>query len=99
MIAWRYLINSNEFQIGPYYNVKSSRILPQLNETIIIKENDPFYFFIDYNGIYISYHNNIIYKQKPQDLITNYYLSTRISTWFGGSSLPPNDIYLFLKFL
>lgn len=98
MVAWRYLIKTNEFQVAPYYNVHMARILPLFNETITVKENDPFNFFVDYNGVKLSYHDQIIYKPKPNDLIPNFYLSFRVLTWFGGSSLPPSDIYLYINY-
>ncbi len=98
MIAWRYLIKTDTFEIAPYFNVKTARILPNANQTLIVEKNVPFKFYVDYKGINIVTENKSLYTPKPSDLETNFYLSFRISTWFGGSSLPPNDIYLYLRF-
>ena len=96
MVAWRYLIKTDTFEIGPYYNVNLANIMPQADETLIVKENEPFKFLIDYDGISIYYGGKSVYKPKPVSLKPDYYLSVRVDTWFGGSSLPPSDIYLYL---
>lgn len=96
MIAWRYIIKTDSFEIGPFYNVDLERIMPLINETVVIKINDPFIFFINYDGVYIKYNDKTVYKPKPVKLKPEFYLSVRVDTWFGGSSLPPSDIYLYL---
>jgi hypothetical protein len=96
MVAWRYNVKYDYFEISPYFNVKTARILPLQNETIIIEKYNPFSFQIDYKGISINYFNQYIYKEKPIDLVTRYLTSFRVITWFGGSALPPCDIYLYL---
>jgi hypothetical protein len=96
MVAWRYLIKNDVFEIAPYYNVKTARILPLKNESLTVDTNKPFKFYVDYYGISVSNGTASIFKPKPNDLNTTEWLSFRISTWFGGSSLPPNNIFLYL---
>lgn len=97
MIAWRYNVKYDYFEIAPYFNVKTARILPLKNETIIIEKYNPFSFQINYKGISINYFNQSIIKEKPIDLVTRFITSFRVITWFGGSELPPCDIYLYLN--
>lgn len=98
MIAWRYLHKTDVFEIAPYFNVNTARILPNANETLVVSENTPFEFELNYKGISITTATKTLYTPKPEDLETNFWLSFRVLTWFGGSSLPPNNIYLYLHY-
>lgn len=98
MVVWRYNLKTELFEIGPYFNDKSARIMPSKNETISVPVNEPFYFNIDYNGISVKYNNKSVYKETPQDLQKSFFTSIRIDGWFGGNSVAPNDISYEINF-
>ncbi|TPG33553.1 hypothetical protein EAH80_14815 [Mycobacterium hodleri] len=98
MVAWRYNVNDNDFEIAPYYNVDLARILPN-DQTEVIKMpiGEPFDFTVDYTGITLTYEDQSVFKPIPANLPTNQLTAFRIQPWFGGTSLPPNTLSLYLK--
>jgi hypothetical protein len=52
MVAWRYNVADNDFEIAPYYNVDLARILPnESTEVIKIPIGQTFDFTVNYSGI------------------------------------------------
>lgn len=98
MVAWRYNVAENVFEIAPYYNVDFARKLPnEPTEVIKVPIGQSFNFAIDYSGITLTYGNQTVTKFIPADLPTNQLTAFRIQPWFGGTSLPPNTLSLYLK--
>lgn len=98
MVAWRYNVSTNEFEIAPYYNVDRARILPTKDEIISVPIGSTFDFDVDYQGVTLTYGDKVVYKPAPAGLTPNFWTSVRISPWFGGTSLPPRTLSLFLRF-
>lgn len=99
MVAWRYNVAENVFEIAPYYNVDLARILPdEQTEVIKVPIGQSFDFAVDYSGITLTYGSETVFKGIPPNLPTNRWTAFRIQPWFGGTSLPPNRISLYLKF-
>ena len=98
MVAWRYNVADNDFEIAPYYNVDLARILPN-EQTEVIKApiGESFYFTVDYSGITLTYGSTTVFKLIPADLPTNQLTPFRVQPWFGGTSLPPNTLSQYLK--
>ncbi len=97
MVAWRYNVDSGNFEIAPFFNVDRARILPVPSEVITVPIGQSFDFAVDYNGITISYGDQTVYKATPAGLTPNFWTSYRTSVWFGGTSLPPKVIKLKLR--
>lgn len=97
MVAWRYNVNSGDFEVAPFFNVDKARILPNQAEIITVPIGDTFDFHVDYGGITIGYGDKTVFKATPTGLTPNFWTSYRTSVWFGGTSLPPNLIQLKLK--
>ena len=97
MVAWRYNVQDQVFEIAPFFNVNKARILPQQSEIITVPIGDTYGFNVDYDGITISYGNQAVFKATPVGLTPNFWTSYRVSVWFGGTSLPPNLIQLRMR--
>ncbi|WP_167100792.1 hypothetical protein [Mycobacterium sp. DL592] len=97
MVAWRYNVNAKQFEIAPYYNVDLARILPTQSEIIPVPIGQTFTFSVDYNGITVSYANSSVFKPIPADLHPNQLTAFRVQTWFGGTSLPPRSLTLYMN--
>ena len=97
MVAWRYNVPDQVFEIAPFFNVNKARILPQQSEIITVPIGDTYGFNVDYDGITISYGDQAVFKATPVGLTPNFWTSYRVSVWFGGTSLPPNLIQLRMR--
>lgn len=97
MIAWRYNVDSEMFEIGPYYNVGFARIMPTDDEIISVPLGATFTFDADYNGITLQYGDTVVYKPIPEGLHPNQLSAFRINSWFGGTSLPPKTISYYMR--
>lgn len=98
MVAWRYNVIAKNFEIAPYYNVDLARILPkEPQEVISVPIGEKFSFYVDYNGITLRYGSKTVFKPIPADLHPNQLTAFRVQTWFGGTSLPPNTLTLYLN--
>lgn len=96
MVAWRYNLNSQMFEIGPYYNMDLARIMPTDDQIISVPLGEEFDFAVDYNGITLTYGDQTVYKPLPEGLVPNFWTSERISSWFGGTSVAPNTVSYFM---
>ena len=97
MIAWRYNVDTQMFEIGPYYNMDFARIMPTDDEIISVPVGATFTFDADYNGITLQYGDTVVYKPIPEGLHPNQLSAFRINSWFGGTSLPPKTISYYMK--
>lgn len=97
MVAWRYNVDSKQFEVAPYYNVDLARILPSDSEIIPVPVGQTFTFSVDYSGITVSYGATSVFKPIPADLHPNRWTAFRVHTWFGGTSLPPRSLTLYLN--
>ncbi len=98
MVAWRYNVVDKDFEIAPYYNVDFARILPvEPDDVIKVPIGQSFDFTVDYSGITLTYGTETVTKLIPANLPTNQLTAFRIQPWFGGTSLPPNTLSLYLK--
>lgn len=97
MVAWRYNVTSQQFEIAPYYNVDLARILPSDSEIIPVPVGQTFTFSVDYSGITVSYGGSSVFKPIPSGLHPNQLTAFRVHTWFGGTSLPPRSLSLYLN--
>ncbi len=97
MVAWRYNLTTQMFEIGPYYNKDLARIMPTPSEIISVPVGEQFNFNVDYNGITLTYADKTVYKPLPEGLTPNVWTSVRISSWFGGTSFAPKTVSYFMK--
>lgn len=96
MVAWRYNLDSQMFEIGPYYNKDLARIMPTDDQIISVPLGEEFDFAVDYNGITLTYGDQTVYKPLPEGLVPNFWTSERISSWFGGTSVAPKTVSYFM---
>jgi len=102
MVGWRYNLNTQEFEIAPFYNVDKKRILPNENplspeyEVISVPAGETFEFNVDYTGITLKYGDRQVYKAYPEGLIPNVWTAARVSGWFGGNEVAPRTVSYFI---
>jgi hypothetical protein len=97
MVAWRYNVDTQMFEIGPYYNLDTARIMPTDDEIISVPVGEKFTFNADYQGITLQYGDTVVYKPIPEGLHPNQLSAYRINSWFGGTSLPPKTISYYMR--
>jgi hypothetical protein len=92
MVVWRYNLQSGAFEIGPFFNVDFRYVFPTEDEVITVPVDETFRYFVDYDGITVSYGDRTVYKATPEDLTPNFWTSARVTGWFGGSEVAPRTI-------
>jgi len=97
MVAWRYNVDTQMFEVGPYYNVDTARIMPADSEIISVPVGEKFTFSADYHGITVQYGDTLVYKPIPEGLHPNQLSAFRINSWFGGTSRAPKTISFYLN--
>jgi hypothetical protein len=97
MIAWRYNVDTQMFEIGPYYNMDFARIMPTDEEIISVPVGEKFTFNADYQGITLQYGDTVVYKPIPEGLHPNQLSAFRINSWFGGTSRAPRTISYYMQ--
>ena len=97
MVGWRYNLTTQEFEIGPYYNLDKARLSPNANEVISVPAGETFEFNVDYSGITLHYGGKMVSKQYPPGLVANVWTAARVSGWFGGNEVAPRTISYFLR--
>ena len=99
MVGWRYNLTTEEFEIGPYYNVDKARISPQgPSEIISVPVGETFNYLVDYTGVTLSYGDRTVIKPFPEGLTPNVWTAVRISGWFGGNEVAPRTVSYYIKF-
>jgi hypothetical protein len=96
MVAWRYNLDTEMFEIGPYYNSDLARIMPNENEIISVPADQEFDFALDYNGITLTYGDQTVFKPLPESLNPRIWTAVRINGWFGGTSPAPRTVSYYL---
>ncbi len=96
MVAWRYNVTTQMFEIGPYYNADFARIMPTPSEIISVPLGQEFRYSLDDDGITLEYGDRAVYKPIPANLSPNVLTASRINGWFGGTSVAPKTISYFL---
>ncbi|TDO12062.1 hypothetical protein EV580_3786 [Mycobacterium sp. BK086] len=97
MVAWRYNVDTNMFEVGPYYNMDFARIMPADDEIISVPVDETFTFNVDYQGITVQYGDTVVYKPIPEGLHPNQFSAFRIFSWFGGTSVAPRTISYYMQ--
>ncbi|MGI9164717.1 MAG: hypothetical protein ACR2JI_17615 [Mycobacterium sp.] len=103
MVGWRYNLETQLFEIAPFYNVNKVRILPNENplspgyEVISVPADQTFSYTVDYTGVTISYGDRTVFKPFPQGLTPNVWTAARVSGWFGGNEAAPRTVSYYLK--
>ena len=97
MVGWRYNLTTQEFEIGPYYNLDKARLSPNANEVISVPAGETFEFNVDYSGITLTYGDRTVYKPYPPGLTANVWTAARVSGWFGGNEVAPRTISYYLR--
>ena len=97
MVGWRYNLTTQEFEIGPYYNLDKARLSPNANEVISVPAGETFQFNVDYSGITLTYGDRTVYKPYPPGLTANVWTAARVSGWFGGNEVAPRTVSYFLR--
>ncbi len=102
MIAWRYNTITNKVEVGPYFNVNSSRETPERIKSGLLEIHPtiPIKFELDYNKI--KFWNVItgqyIIHQVPTSLKTRFWTSFLVQPWFGGNRTAPHNISINLDY-
>ena len=103
MVGWRYNLQTQMFEIAPFYNVNKVRILPNENplspgyEVIAVPADQAFTYTVDYTGVTISYGDRTVFKPYPEGLTPNVWTAARVSGWFGGNESAPRTVSYYLK--
>jgi hypothetical protein len=97
MVGWRYNLSTQEFEVGPYYNVDKARISPKPDEIIRVPVGETFQFDVNYAGITLSYEDQRVDKPYPPGLTANVWTAARVSGWFGGNEVAPRTVSYFLR--
>ena len=92
MVVWRYNLQSGAFEIGPFFNVDFRYVFPTEDEVITVPVNETFSYYVDYDGITVSYADRTVYKATPGELTPNFWTSARVTGWVGGSEVAPRTI-------
>ena len=79
MVGWRYNLSTQEFEIGPYYNLDKARLSPNANEVISVPAGETFEFDVDYSGITLHYDGKMVFKPYPPGLVANVWTAARVS--------------------
>ena len=97
MVGWRYNLNTQEFEIAPFYNVDKKRILPnEATEVISVPAGETFTFDVNYTGITLGYDGKTVTKPYPVGLTPNVWTAARVSGWFGGNEVAPRTVSYYL---
>ena len=98
MVGWRFNLNTQEFEIAPFYNVDKKRILPnEVTEVISVPAGETFTFDVNYTGITLDYGDQHVVKAYPEGLIPNVWTAARVSGWFGGNEVAPRTVSYYLR--
>jgi len=97
MVVWRYNLNSGAFEIGPFFNVDFRYVFPTTDEVITLPVNETFSYYVDYDGITVSYGDRTVYKATPEGLTPNFWTSARVTGWFGGSEVAPRTLSYYQR--
>lgn len=102
MIGWRYNLTTNKVEVGPYFNIDSSRETPERIKSGWLEVNPimPVAFQIDYNKIKVwnMITGQYIVQQVPSNLRKRFWTSFLIQPWFGGNQVAPNNISIDLDY-
>lgn len=96
MVVWRYNLTTEEFEVGPFWDVNFAYVFPTDDEVISIPVGQTFSYAVDYDGITVSYGDKTVFKPTPQELTPNFWTSARITGWFGGSEVAPRTVSYYL---
>lgn len=98
LVGWRYNLTTQEFEIAPFYNVNTARILPdERTEVISVPAGETFQYTVDYSGVSISYNGRTMFKPYPPGLSPNVWTASRVSGWFGGNEAAPRTLSYYVK--
>ena len=96
IVVWRYNLQTQEFEVGPFWDVDFAYVFPTDDEVISIPVGETFDYAVDYSGITITYGDRTVFKPTPQALSPNFLTSARITGWFGGSEVAPRTVSYYL---
>lgn len=99
MVVWRYNLQDNTFEVGPFFDNNFAYVFPTEDEIITVSADETFDYAVDYKGITITYGERTVFKPYPEDLKPNFWTSARVTGWFGGSEVAPRTLtyYLHMK--
>ena len=92
MVVWRYNLQNDMFEIGPFFNVDFGYVFPTDDQIITVPVDETFNYAVDYQGITVTYGDRTVHKATPGDLRPNFWTSARVTGWFGGSEVAPRTI-------
>lgn len=95
MVAWRWNVQAQTFEVAPAFNVADKRVLPSDDEIIRVPAGDSFAFAVDYAVVTISHGAQTVYKASPPDLKAGGF-SFRMWPWFGGNRVSPKTLSFYL---
>ncbi|MCW1958727.1 MAG: hypothetical protein KIH64_009315 [Mycobacterium sp.] len=96
MVVWRYNLQSEQFEVGPFWDVNFAYVFPTDDEIISVPVGQTFSYAVDYDGITVTYGDKTVFKPTPQQLSPNFWTSARITGWFGGSEVAPRTVSYYL---
>ncbi len=96
MVVWRYNLQDNTFEVGPFFDNDFAYVFPTKDEIITVSADETFDYAVDYNGITITYGDRTVFKPYPEDLKPNFWTSARVTGWFGGSEVAPRTLTYYL---
>lgn len=98
MVGWRYNLETQLFEIAPFYNNNKVRVLPTNDEIISVPADETFTYTVDYTGVRVSYGGDTVFKPYPDGLVPNVWTAARVSGWFGGNRAAPRTVSYYIKF-
>lgn len=96
MVVWRYNLSDGRFEVGPFFNDATAFVFPTRDEIISVPVGETFGFFVDYDGITITYDGSTVRKARPEDITPNFLTSAKITGWFGGSEVAPKTVSYYV---
>lgn len=100
MVAWRYNIKDDVYEIAPYANSHGSIIFPRESDIIQVKAGHPFFARFEIIDGDVALQLKTLYSEwgKPHRLNTlRMKWLWRIQPWFGGRCKSPTDISITLN--
>ena len=97
MVVWRYNLDNGLYEVGPFFNDATAFVFPTRDEIISVPVDQTFGFYVDYDGITITYGDTVVRKARPEDITPNFWTSAKITGWFGGNRVAPKTVSNYIR--
>jgi hypothetical protein len=104
MIGWRWNPALSLFEVGPYFNRDSARIMPKENQILRLRPHEVCGYRVTFDAVHVfvpasgATVREEIKVKTPDFLRINRWTCFRIQPWFGGNERAPEDLPIYLSF-